>query len=111
APGGSIERIYADLYLGLAVLQASGPAAGHAHLRRAAELALELDDSAAFFAASSWVVARLNALRDYELRGRVAAEALRRPREGARTRDLSIALGQGAWTAFNRGDRPAAEEA
>ncbi len=111
APSGSIERIYSDLYLGLATMQTGGPAASHVHYRRAANLALKLDDSAAFFAAASWAVARLNALRDYELRGRVAAEALRRPREGARARDLSIVLSHSALTVFNRGDRPAAEKA
>ncbi|MEE8561738.1 MAG: hypothetical protein V3S91_07190, partial [Gemmatimonadota bacterium] len=111
SPGGSIERIYSDLYLGMARMHTDGPAAGHVHYRRAADLALELDDSAAFFAAASWAVARLQALRDYELKGRVAAEALRRPREGARARDLSIVLSHSAQMVFDRGDRPAAEKA
>ena len=92
-------------------MQTGGPAAGHVHYRRAAELALELDDNAVFFAAASWAVVRLNALRDYKLRGRVATEVLRRPREGARARDLSLALNGSAPTVFDWGDRPAAEKA
>ena len=63
AQPGTVERIYADAYRGVASILIS-PAAGHVHLRAAMDQALEMDDHRVVFAASGWVFLRLQALRD-----------------------------------------------
>jgi tetratricopeptide (TPR) repeat protein len=105
---GTIERVYADCYLGVSTIPRSREQ-GHEHLRRAMELALTLDDEGAFFAAAAWALNNLNALRDRELMGRVIDEVLVRPREGIRSRDLSICLSGLGGVLFERGERERAE--
>jgi tetratricopeptide (TPR) repeat protein len=73
------------------------------------ELAFTLEDDGAFFAAAAWALNNLNALRDRELVGRVVDEVLVRPREGIRSRDLSICLFNLGNLLFERGERERAE--
>src|SRR5262249_32529751 len=51
AQSGTIERIYADLYRGLAEISVERVAAGHTYLRAAIERATQMNDNTAFFAA------------------------------------------------------------
>jgi tetratricopeptide (TPR) repeat protein len=105
---GTIERVYADCYLGASTLPRSREQ-GHEHLRRAMELAVTLEDEGAFFAAAAWALNNLQALRDRELVGRVVDQVLNRPREGIRSRDLSICLSNLGGILFERGERERAE--
>ncbi len=68
---GTAERVYADIYCGLAQLGLSKPTAAHPFMRRAVHRALELDDDALVFAAASWALRHLAALHDRELLARL----------------------------------------
>jgi hypothetical protein len=110
AQPGTLQRIYADIYLGSASMGRSREFA-HACLRRALEQAKESTDNGAFFAAAGWVLSNLLAIRDRELSTRTAYDVLGRPRDGVRTRDLAIALRAAAGILISSGDRETAEQA
>jgi tetratricopeptide (TPR) repeat protein len=105
---GTKERVYADIYLGLARL-AESRETGHALLRRAVERSIELDDNSTFFAAAGWAMNNLYALRDRDLVAHLVGEVLARPRDGVRTRDLSTCFTSTAGWMFNSGRREEAE--
>ena len=100
--------MYADCYLGLSTIGRSREQ-GHDYLRKAMELAITLEDDGAFFAAAAWALNNLLALRDGELVGRIADEVFARPRDGIRSRDLSICLANVGDVLPRRGEREKAE--
>jgi tetratricopeptide (TPR) repeat protein len=109
AAGGSTELIYAEAYTGVVAIAFGRPPEGHEHLRRAAALALDVEDDVAFFAAASTAVRYLNALRDRELVYQFADLILRRPRKQIRTLDIFECLNNTGIRLMERGDRQAAE--
>ncbi|HTE83165.1 MAG TPA: hypothetical protein VK821_00350, partial [Dehalococcoidia bacterium] len=111
AAAGTRERIYADVCLGLHTVGAGRPAAGHVFLRRAVEAASQGDDNGAFFMAASWTVSRLAALEDRPRRIALAEEVLRRSRQGARTIDVGVSLGNCGEVFLYKADRETAEAA
>jgi tetratricopeptide (TPR) repeat protein len=111
ASPGTKERVYADIYRGLASTQLVSPAAGHVFLRAAIEQALQLDDTPLVFAAGGWVFRQLRALQDLERRERLAYDILDRPRSGARAGDLGTCLFGAAHVLLGQGDRDRAEAA
>ncbi len=102
------QRVYADIYQGLAEIGAGRPAA-HVFLRRAVEGALSLNDDSVVFAAVGWAFRNLQALRDREMVTGLALEVLRRPHHGARATDLGWCLYSGGIELLSSGRRHQAE--
>jgi len=109
AAEGTIERVYADIYLGLGSMPSSREEA-HAFLRRGMERAFELGDNRVFFFAAGWVLTFLQALRDRQLINRIADQIKSRSWDGVRNRDLSVCLGGAGRVLFERGERALAEQ-
>jgi len=109
AAAGTIERVYADVYLGRQGLAALRRTEAHGYLRRAVELAEELKDPAAYHAAASWALQFLNAARDRPLLASLAEGVLKRPRDRVRYQDLAVSLRFGGDILLEQGDREAAE--
>jgi hypothetical protein len=111
AVAGTADRVYADVYLGLSELGHMRPFAAHAFLRRAMDQAREVDDAGAYFLAAAYSLFHLNALRDREALGQLAAEFLDHPREGARSGHVGWGLLSGGTVLLERGARAGAEQA
>jgi hypothetical protein len=106
---GTTDRVYADIYLGLAGFGGRAPALAHRFLRRAVEGARQQRDTSLRFAAAGAAAARLNALRDRPLLEEIAHEIPGWGRGGARGYDLILCLEYGGCVLLECGDRVGAE--
>jgi DNA-binding CsgD family transcriptional regulator len=106
---GSPDRVRAEVYRGVAEIGFARPVAGHVHLRRAVDLALELGDDTLVFFVAGWAFSRMRALRDLGTAERLAHEVLTRPRHLVRASDLGMALLGAGRVLLRRGDRDGAE--
>ena len=108
----SVDRVYADIRLGMG-LQGGGapPGTGHPFLRRAMERARHMDDPRAFFLAAAYALRYLLAVRDRPMLHTLADEALGRSRAGAGSGDVGLCLKQVGGVLLERGERERAEHA
>jgi DNA-binding CsgD family transcriptional regulator len=112
APSDSIERVYADIWLGMLSTASGRPPAGiPAPLLRALELARRLGDDAAYAAAAGFALTHVMALEHVEVMPPLAAEFLSHPHGRMRTADLAHALSAAGRLLLGSGDRDAAERA
>jgi DNA-binding CsgD family transcriptional regulator len=108
---GTPERVYADSYLGINVLQTGRRREGSVYLRRAVERARELGDDVGYVTAAGYALTFLNALSDFLFVERIAQEFQTRPHPGVRSGDLAAGLESVARRLLARGDREQAEQA
>jgi class 3 adenylate cyclase len=109
ARAGTVQRVYADIYQGLARLGAGQPRAAHVFMRRAVEGAFALNENSVVFSAAGWAFRNLSALRDRHTLRELAQEVLRRPRRGVRASDLGHCLYYGGKELLCNGQRAEAE--
>ena len=109
AADGSVERVYADSYLGVHAFVMGRRAEGHVYLRRAVERAGELGDGAAYLIAAGHAVTMLNGLKDLHLVDGLAEEFQLRSHTGVRAADLALGLESVGRRLLGRAQRQAAE--
>jgi hypothetical protein len=110
AAEGTRERTLTEVSLGLSSIALTGPVSGHPYLRRAAEAAIATSDNSAFFVAAGPVLRNLSSVRDRPIVHRLADEAIRRPRNVARSDSLALSLYCLGGVMLERGERAQAEE-
>jgi tetratricopeptide (TPR) repeat protein len=103
------ERVYADVYLGRAMIGVNRTA-GHDYMRGAVMAARALS-AAPFFAAAGRALNNLLALKDRQLLEALAREVSGRERSGARSVDLALCLTYVGFVLIEIGERAAAEAA
>jgi DNA-binding CsgD family transcriptional regulator/tetratricopeptide (TPR) repeat protein len=111
ATAGSVERVYAEIWLGIYAVVSGRRADIAVHMRRAVEGARVLGDEIVFGAAAAWALNHLSSVKDMSIVDRLAHEfqALRHDR--LRTADVVHALLAVVQSLLRRGERQAAEEA
>ena len=111
ATAGSVERVYAEIWLGIYAVVSGRRADIAVHMRRAVEGARVLGDEIVFGAAAAWALNHLSSIKDMPIVDRLADEfqALRHDR--LRTADVVHALLAVVQSLLRRGERQAAEQA
>jgi tetratricopeptide (TPR) repeat protein len=107
AAPGSVARVYADVYAGMATIP-ENRSEGHKLLRRASDLATEMADERAFYAAAGWVMRFLLAAQDRERVEVLVDGIIGRPHVGVRPTDLAICYRAAGDVLLERGDRAGA---
>src|SRR5579859_2480904 len=111
AADGTIERVYADIWIGMFATASGQPAQVTAPLLRAVEGARRLGDAGAYGAAAGFALTHIQALAEVESVLALATEFMSRSHSGIRVAHLGHALSAAGRLLLGSGDRAAAEQA
>ena len=107
----SVERVYADIWLGVLAVVSGRPADVCAPLLRAENLARRLGDRRAYVAATGFALTQVMSLQHADEIAQLAAEFQSRPHERVRSSDLALALFGAGRLLFGAGDLEGAVQA
>jgi DNA-binding CsgD family transcriptional regulator len=111
AAEGTVERVYADIWIGMFATATGQPARVTAPLLRAVELARQLGDAGAYGAAAGFALTHIQALAEVDAVLALAIEFMSRSHTGIRVAHLGHALSAAGRLLLGSGDRAAAEQA
>jgi ATP/maltotriose-dependent transcriptional regulator MalT len=111
ATAGSVERVYAEIWLGIYAVVSGRPADVGVHMHRAVEGARRLGDEIVFGAAAAWALNHLASIKDVAFVDRLAEEFQALPHDRLRSADVVHALMAVVGIFLHRGEREAAEHA
>ncbi|MCH8973509.1 MAG: AAA family ATPase [Chloroflexi bacterium] len=106
----SVDRVYADIGLGRAIISGGDLDEGFARLRRALDIARRLDDAEALFSAAFVVLRHGMTARYFADMLPLAWEFADRPTAGVRARTLALVREFTSWHLMAAGERTKGEE-